>query len=175
MKGVYVLGQFPTSDALLAAARRLREQGFADLDAHSPYPLHGAAEALGLKRSRVPLFVLIGGLTGVTLGYLMQWWMNAVDYPILVGGRPAHSPPSNIPITFETGILLAVLSAFFGAMALFGLPQHYHPVFRVHAFRRASVDQLWLSVRLAKGMDEAVPRLLTEQGALQVESVEDDA
>jgi hypothetical protein len=175
MKGVYVLGQFPTGDALCAAARRLREQGFLDLDAHSPYPLHGAPEALGIKRSRVPLFVLIGGLTGVTLGYLMQWWMNGVDYPIIVGGRPPHSPPSNIPITFETGILLAVLSAFFGAMALFGLPRHYHPVFRVDAFRRASIDQLWLSVRLAEGMNEAVPRILTEQGALQIASVEDDA
>ncbi|HEX2570525.1 MAG TPA: DUF3341 domain-containing protein [Polyangia bacterium] len=174
MTGVYVLAQFADSDALFAAARRLREEGFQDLDAHSPYPLHGAAEALGLRRSRVPLFVLIGGLTGVALGYLMQWWMNAVDYPIIVGGRPTHSPPSNIPITFETGILLAVLSAFFGAMALFGLPRPYHPVFRVDAFRRASVDELWLSVRLAKGKDDAVSQILTDQGALQVTSVEDD-
>jgi hypothetical protein len=174
MSGVYVLGQFPTSDTLLAAARRLRQEGFEELDAHSPYPLHGAAEALGLPRSRVPLFVLLGGLTGATLGYLMQWWMNAVDYPIIVGGRPQHGPPTNIPITFETGVLLAVLAAFFGAMALFGLPRLYHPVFKAKGFRRATVDELWLSVRLAAGSDETVRRILTEQGALQIDAVEDD-
>ena len=167
MSRVFLLARFPDAEALFAGARKARELGFADVDCHSPYPLHGADEAMGLKKSRVPMIVLIGGLTGATLGYLMQWWMNAVDFPINVGGRPVHSPPTNIPVTFECGILCAVLCAFFGALALIGLPKPYHPVFDVEAFRRASIDQLWLSVASETEFPESVAAALTEVGALE--------
>src|SRR5918911_388198 len=96
----YVVAEFGDEAALCAAARRLRELGHTDLDAHSPVPLHGIDEALGLKKSLIPKIAFTGGLTGAIAGYLMQWWMNASDYVINVGNRPPHSPPTNIPITF---------------------------------------------------------------------------
>src|SRR6266567_7111788 len=102
----YLLAEFKDDQALLAAARRLRELGHRRLDAHSPYPVHGIDEALGLRKSRIPLIALVGGVAGAVGGYVMQWWMNGVDFVINVGNRLPHSPPTNIPITFETGVLL---------------------------------------------------------------------
>lgn len=169
----WMMGEFTTPDALLDAARKVRALGFTDVDTYSPYPLHGADEALGLRRSRVPLVVLAGGLAGATLGYFMQYWMNAVDYAINVGGRPLNSPPQYLPITFECGVLLAALSAFFGL--LFGflrLPQPYHPVFEVESFRRASVDRFWLSVASTEGVSEKVMQALAEAGAASTSVVE---
>jgi hypothetical protein len=141
-----VLGAFPSTEGLLQAARYLRERGHRDLDTYSPYPLRGVDEALGLRPSRVPAFGLFGGIFGVCLAYGVQWWLNAVDYPIIVGDRPPHAPPSFIPITFELGVLLAALSIFFGLLFLMRLPQPYHPVFESESFATASTHELWLSV-----------------------------
>ena len=168
----YVLAEFKDDRALLAAARRLRALGHRRLDLHSPYPLHGADEALGLARSKVPLIALVGGVFGAAGGYLMQWWMNAVDYAINVGNRLPHSPPTNIPITFETGVLLASLSIVVGFAALCGFPRTYHPTFELDAFRTASVDALWLSAEVKPDEAEAVVKELRELGALQVSAVE---
>ncbi len=168
----WVLAEFDGEEALLQAVRRLREMGHRQVDAHSPVPLHGAAEALGLPRSRVPLICLAGGLAGATSGYLLQWWTVGVDFPINVGNRPPHSAPAFIPITFELGILFASLSVFFGLLALFRFPRPHHPVFDVDAFRGASVDQYWLSVPVedpaASPADE-----LRRLGATRVEAVEE--
>src|SRR5262249_39309584 len=137
----YVLGEFRSGEELVHATRAMRDQGYQHLDAHTPFPVPGLPEALALPRSRVPLLVLIGGLSGAVLGYLMQWWTNAVDFPINVGGRPLQSAPSFIPITFECGVLLGGLTAFFGALALMRLPKPYHPVFEVPAFKSATLDR----------------------------------
>src|SRR4051812_1939293 len=108
----WFLGEFATPEGLLDAIRELRKRGpRGELDTYSPYPLHDAPEAIGLPRSKIPLFVLGGGLTGTIVAYLMQWWCNAVDYPINVGGRPPQSPPAFIPIVFELGVLLASFGA----------------------------------------------------------------
>src|SRR4051812_41273558 len=106
----YIVAVFDTPEKLFTASRTLRDAGHTDLDSHTPYPLEAADEALGLKKSWVPLIVLVGGLGGALLGYTMQWYLNAVDFPINVGGRPAHSAPSFVPITFEVGVLLGSLS-----------------------------------------------------------------
>lgn len=169
----YVVAEFAEERALLAAARALRGQGLAELDLHSPVPLHGADEALGLRRSAVPRIALGAGLVGAASGYLMQWWMVGVDFPINVGNRPPHSPPAFIPITFELGVLLAALGIFLGLFALWGLPRLHHPVFEVEAFRSASVDGLWLSAAVAPDRAEAVVAELRGLGARQVEVVED--
>jgi hypothetical protein len=142
----FVLGEFTTPDECVDAARKLRVSGVTGLDAYSPYPLHGIDEALELPRSKVPLMALICGVVGAGSGYLMQWWMNAVSYPINVGNRPMHGFWTNIPITFECGILGAVLSIFFGSVfGFFGLPRPYHPVFESERFRTASLDRFWIS------------------------------
>jgi hypothetical protein len=167
----WVLAEFEDEHALFAAARRLRELGHRRLDAHSPYPLHGAEEALGLRKSIVPLIGLVGGVTGAVTGYVMQWWMNGVDYVINVGNRLPHSPPTNIPITFELGVLFASLSILIGLFALSGFPRTYHPVFEVEAFRTASIDALWLSAEVPPGDAPAVAEELGRLGARQVERV----
>jgi len=114
----WIFGEFGSSSAMLDAARRLRQRGITQLDAYSPYPITGAEEALGLRKSRVPWIALTGGLTGVTTAYLLQWFTNAVDYPINVGGRPLQAAPAFIPITFELGVLFAAFSIFFGLLAI---------------------------------------------------------
>jgi hypothetical protein len=142
----FVLGEFSHPEACVEAARTLRESGVTGLDAYSPYPLHGIEDALDLPKSRVPLVALCGGLLGASGGYTMQWWMNSVSYNLNVGNRPSHGFWTNIPITFECGILLAVLSIFFGSIfGFFQLPRTYHPVFESEQFRTASLDRFWIS------------------------------
>jgi hypothetical protein len=169
----YVLGEFVKPEECVDAAAKLRAAGVGGLDAYSPYPLHGIDEALGLPRSKVPLVALIGGITGALSGYALQWWCNAVNYPINVGNRPSHGFWTNIPITFECGILLAVLSIFFSNIFyFFKLPQPYHPVFESERFRTASLDRFWISAEL--DTDEGVPDLeqrLRDLGAHKVHTV----
>jgi hypothetical protein len=169
----YVLAEFKDDQALFAAARRLRALGHRRLDAHSPFPLHGVEEALGLSRSKVPLIALVGGVSGAVGGYVMQWWMNGVDFAINVGNRPPHSPPANIPVTFEMGVLFASLSIVVGLFALCGFPRTYHPTFELDAFRTASVDALWLSAEVNPDETGAVVKELRGLGALQVSAVEE--
>jgi hypothetical protein len=148
----FVLGEFAEPQACVDAVRRLRESGVEGLDAYSPHPLPGIDEALALPRSKVPLVALTGGVLGALGGYAMQWYLNARAYPINVGNRPPHGFWTNIPITFESGVLLAVLSIFFGSVfGFFELPRPYHPVFESERFRTASLDKCWIS---AETMDE---------------------
>jgi len=169
----YVLGEFQEESALLAAARRLRELGHARLDTHSPVPIHGADEALGLRRSPVPLIALLGGLAGAAGGFAMQWWMNAVDYPIDVGGRALVAAPAWIPITFETTVALASISIVLGLFGLAGFPRLHHPVFEVEAFRSASLDGLWISAEVSADRAQAVADELARLGARNVSRVEE--
>jgi hypothetical protein len=171
MKKAFTLAQFKTSDAFLAAGERVRSLGWTDIDGHLPYPVDGMEEALGIKKSRIPLLVLIMGLSGATLGYIMQWWMNGVDFAINVGGRPPHSPPLNIPITFESGILLGSLTAFLGLWMLCKLPRLHHPVFELPEFRTASVDRFWLSVCTAIDDPESRAKLEAQLSSLGAELV----
>ena len=169
----FVLGEFSKPEACVEAARTLHAQGVPGLDAYSPYPLHGIDEALELPPSKVPLVALVGGLLGVAGGYVMQWWMNGVDYPINVGNRPPHGFWTNIPITFECGILLAVLAIFFSSIfGFFQLPRTYHPVFESEQFRTASLDRFWISVET--GDEAAIADLeakLRAAGATRIHTV----
>ncbi len=125
----FVLAEFGSSDALLDATRKLRERGHKNIDTHTPYPVHGIEDALGLGRAMIPKIVLLGAIAGALLGYGMMYFMNVVDFPINVANRPPHSAPAFIPITFELAVLLGGTSAFFGVLALMRLPLPYHPVF----------------------------------------------
>lgn len=138
--------EFETPEQLLEAARSARDQGYRQMDAYSPFPIDGLPQALGRKRTIVPLIVLIGGILGGSGGYFMQWYANVVSYPINIAGRPLHSWPMFIPITFELTVLCAALSAFFGSMLMNRLPQPYHPIFHAQNFERASVDRFFLCI-----------------------------
>lgn len=167
-----VLGEFGAEAALLEAARALRAHGRAALDIHSPYPLHGADEALGLRRSTVPLVALCAGVIGAASGYLLQWYTGVFAWPLNVGGRPPHSAPAFIPVTFELGVLFASLAIFFGLVGgYFGFPRLHHPVFEVEAFRSATIDGLWLSAEVEGGEAEATAAELRRLGARQVSIV----
>ena len=167
----YVLAEFPTGEALVAAAYKAREKGLLEVDTYSPYPLHGGDEALGLGRSKVPLIALGGGLAGMFGGFGMMAYMNGLSWPLNVGGRPPIATPAFIPITFETTVLVASLSIFFGLMALMRLPQPYHPAFDVEAFRSAANDGFWLSAVAPSSDSSAVVRELEAMGGKNVSAV----
>jgi hypothetical protein len=141
-----LMAEFDSATDIVAAARRTHEAGYKKIDAYSPFPIEELAEAIGFHHNNVALIVLIGGLFGCASGYLMQWWISAVSYPINVGGRPYHSWPSFMVVTFELTILFSVLAAVFGMLALNGLPMPYHPVFNVPRFDRATQDKFFLIV-----------------------------
>ncbi len=169
---IYVLGSFPDDHALLAAARRLRADGITRLDLHTPYPVHGAEEALGLPRSTVPIVTLVAGVTGAVTGYLLQWFTVGFDWPLNVGNRPPHSPPAFVPVTFELGVLFAALSIFFGLLfAYFRFPRVSHPVFEVEAFRSASIDGMWISAAVTDADADGVAGTLRRLGARDVSLV----
>ena len=141
-----IMAEFDTPQALIDAGKRTREAGYKKIDAYSPFPIEGLAEEIGFHFNEVPLVVLIGGIIGGLTGYIMQYWMSAVDYPLNIGGKPPHSWPAFIVITFEMTILFAGVSAVFGMLALNGLPMPYHPVFNVPRFAFASKDRFFLIV-----------------------------
>jgi hypothetical protein len=143
------MAEFNEPNALVAAARRVHEAGYRKVDAFSPYPMEALAEALGFHSSRLPLLVLIGGVTGLLAGYGLQYWASVIEYPMNIGGRPFHSWVSFIPPTFETTILFAALTAVLGMLALNGLPEPYHPVFNVPTFALATKDRFFLCIEAA--------------------------
>jgi hypothetical protein len=116
------------------------------MDAYTPYPVRGLPEELGMRRSIIPKLVLIGGLAGAAAGFGMQYFTNAIDYPLNAGGRPLNSWPVFVPIAFEVLVLVASFSAVLGMFFLNGLPKPYHPVFNVPQFVRASQDRFFLCI-----------------------------
>jgi Protein of unknown function (DUF3341) len=169
----WVLGEFRSPERLLEAARALRERGFVRLDAHTPFPVEGLAEVLGLKASRLPALGLIAGLSGAVGAYLLQWFTQRVDWPLNVGGRPLHAAPAFIPITFESAVLAAAGAVFLGLFVACGLPRVTHPVFELESFRSASVDGFWVSVAVDEAARlETVSETLRSLGAAQVAQVE---
>jgi len=140
------MAEFGTPDQLIQAAERAYEAGYRRMDAYSPFPIEGLAEAIGFQRNRLPLVVLMGGLAGCSGGFFMQWFASVIHYPLNIGGRPLNSWPAFIPITFELTVLCAALSAVLGMLAMNGLPKPYHPVFNVARFELASTDKFFLSI-----------------------------
>lgn len=173
----YVIGEFTEPDECVRAVLRLRGMGIEGLDAYTPYPIHGIDEALGLPRSTVPLVAITGGVLGALGGYFMQAWMNGKDYALNVGNRPPHGFWTNIPITFESGVLLAVLSIFFSSIfKYFQLPRPYHPLFESERFRSASLDAFWVTVETEdEGAISGLEEKVREVGAHKVHTVTESA
>ena len=170
-----LMAEFQDPNALLAATYRAHYEGYRAMDAYSPFPIEELHKALGSRHTRLPLLVLVGGVFGCLGGYLLQYWASAIAYPVNVGGRPLHSWPAFIPVTFECTILAAALFAVLGMLALNGLPMPYHPVFNVARFALASRNRFFLCIE-AKDPNfdlEATRRFLETLGPRGVATVAD--
>jgi hypothetical protein len=141
-----LMAEFDSANTLVAAAHRVREEGYKKVDAYSPFPIEELTEALDIRPTRLPLLVLMGGIIGCVGGYFMMYYSSVFAYPINVAGRPLHSWPMFIPITFELTILVAGVTAVLGMLALNGLPMPYHPVFNVPRFALATQDRFFLCI-----------------------------
>ena len=169
-----LLAEFDTPTELVEAIRKARAEGYRVMDAYTPFPVEEVAEALHFHDRRLPLIVLIGGIIGGLAGYGLEYWTSVIDYPINVGGRPLHSWPAFLPVTFETTVLFAAFSAVLGMLALNGLPMPYHPVFNAPRFALATRDRFFLCI---EGADprfdrEGTRRFLERLKALSVSEVE---
>ena len=169
-----LLAEFETPDALLLAAQKAYATGYRKMDAYSPYPVEGLPEAIGFEKTRVPLVVLIGGIAGGLTAYAMQYYSAVWDYPLNVGGRPLHSWPAFIPITFELTVLFAAFAAVSGMLLMNGLPKPYHPVFNVPEFRLASQTRFFLCLEAndSQFRPAETRSFLETLGALAVREVE---
>jgi hypothetical protein len=141
-----LMAEFDSAQELVDAAHKAQAAGYKKIDAYSPFPIEGLAEAIGFHKDRVALVVLIGGIIGGLTAYGLQYWVAVITYPTNIGGRPYHSWPSFIVVTFELTILFAGLSAVIGMLALNGLPMPYHPVFNVAEFSKATENKFFLVV-----------------------------
>jgi Protein of unknown function (DUF3341) len=165
-----MFAEFDSPEALERAFVRLQALGYTRLRSWTPYPVRGVVTRL--PESLVPWIMLVCGLGGAALGYFIEWWCNAYDYRLNVGGRPFHSIPAFIPIAFESGVLSASIAGFLSILGLSRLPRLYHPVFEIDGFERASIDRFWIGVGANDPRyDERVREVLEQSGALRCERV----
>jgi Protein of unknown function (DUF3341) len=150
-----ILAEFATPEELLRASQAAYHEGYRKIDAYSPYAVEGLAEAIGFNKTRVPLVVLLGGIVGALTAYGMEWYSAAVSYPLNVGGRPLHSWPSFVPITFELTVLSAALAGAVGMLVMNGLPRLYHPVFHAPEFKLASQTRFFLCIEARDALFDA--------------------
>ena len=169
-----VMAEFSNPSDLVSAARRVYELGYRRINGYSPYPIEELWEAIGFHHTRLPIIVFLGGLLGGIGGYFMQYWMEVVNYPLNVGGKPFNSVPAFIPITFECTVLCAAFAAVLGMLALNKLPQPYHPVFNAPDFALATRDRFFLVVEASdrKYNHDEVTSLLKSLGAVDVTDVD---
>ena len=159
-----LVAHFDTPEALLDATKKAHAAGYRRMDTYTPLPVEGLADAMGRKGNAIPLIMLLGGISGGVIAYATQWFSAVIDYPYNVGGRPFHSWPSFIPITFEFTVLLSALSGVFGMFFLNGLPRLNHPIFNARGIERATVDGFFLCIESAdpKWDPESTRRFLTD-------------
>src|SRR5467141_1411230 len=169
-----VMAQFDNPSRLVAAARETYAAGYRQINGYSPFPIEELTEAIGFKRTTLPLIVLAGGIIGALGGFFMQYWMEVIDYPINVGGKPFNSWPAFIPITFECTVLCAAIAAVLGMLALNKLPQPYHPVFNAPNFALATRDSFFLVVEANDPQydHDAIVTFMKNLNATEVNDVE---
>jgi hypothetical protein len=167
--------EFADPNALVSACQRVRDAGYKRWDAHTPFPIHGMDDAMGIRGTRLPLIVLGGGVTGAGLALLMQWWMNAIDYPFLISGKPFFGLPAAIPVTFELTILFSALAAFLGMWGLNGMPRLHHPLLKHRRCWRATSDRFIIVIEASDPLFDGrrTREFLSTLGGTAVEEVEE--
>jgi mono/diheme cytochrome c family protein len=171
-----ILAEYGDSEALIAAASKVSEEGFEKWDCYSPFPVHGIDPAMRIKRTVLPWIVLSAGLTGCATALLMQWWTNGYDYKYVISGKPFFSIPANIPITFELTVLFSAITAFLSMLILNGLPKLSSPLDHVKRFLRVSDDRMFVVIEATdpKYDPEQTKKLLEETKPLAIEEVPPD-
>src|SRR5437763_17019854 len=170
-----MIAAFRTAAAVLHAAQRVRDAGFRKWDVFTPFAVHGMDRAMGLRNSKVGWFAFLGGVTGYTTGMLMIWFMNALDYPIVVGGKPMFSPFAAFPPSYELTILFGAFGSLGGMLFLNRLPRLYHPLLKNRRFARVTHDRFFLVIETSdpKYSEQATIKLLEAAGSNHIELVED--
>lgn len=170
-----LIAEFETAADILNAAVQVRDAGYRRWDVHTPFPIHGMDDAMGIKNSKVGWFTFIGGATGFTTGLAMIWWMNKWDYPVVVGGKPLFSPLFPFPVAYELTILLASFGTLIGMFLLNRLPRLYNPLFRNSRFTRVTNDRFYLAIQCddPKFSSDTTRNLLEQAGSKHIEMVED--
>jgi hypothetical protein len=171
-----VVAEFDSAAAIYAGAKKVIDQGYTKVDAHTPFPVHGIENVLKQGASHVGWIAAFMGLCGIAGAQLMMWWMNKVDYEIWVSGKPPYAWESTIPITFECMVLLASFGALFAMLGINKLPRLHNPLFRHSTFHRASDDRFFLSIDSTdpKFDQMRTPQVLAEAGGHHVEVIEDE-
>ncbi|MDA7915824.1 DUF3341 domain-containing protein [Verrucomicrobia bacterium] len=170
-----ILAEYETPADAMAAADNVRENGYTSWDVYSPFPVHGMDDAMGLKNSKVGWFTFFGAVTGYTTGMLMIWFLNAVDYAIIIGGKPMFSPWGAFPPSYELTILFGAFGSLFGMMILNRLPRWHHPLLKHDRFKLASHDKFYVVIETAdpKFSEKDTRALLENTGSQRIEMVED--
>lgn len=170
-----LIAEYDTPAATMHAAEKIRDGGFTRWDVFTPFPMHGLDKAMGLKSPKVGWFAFIGGVTGYATGMIMIWWMNAIDYPIVVGGKPMFSPFGAFPPSYELTILFGAFGALLGMLFLNRLPRLHHPLLKHRSFAAATHDKFFIVIETAdpKYSDIETRNLLQSTGSKQIEMVEE--
>jgi hypothetical protein len=170
-----MLAEFTTTASVLRAAQKVRDAGFRRWDVYTPFPVHGMDQAMGLRNSRVGWFAFIGGVAGYTCGMLMIWFMNLLDYPIVVGGKPMFSPFSAFPPSYELTILFGSFGSLLGMLFLNRLPRLHHPLLKNRRFALVTHDRFFIVVECddPKYSEAETRKLFVETGSQHIEVVEE--
>ena len=170
-----MLAEYTTAREIYHACESVRDAGYVRWDSHTPFPVHNLDKAMGLRPSPLPWIVFAAGMSGASLGFLLQWWVSTIAYPIVVHGKPYFSYQAFVPVTFELGILFSAFGAVLGMLGLNRLPQWYHSLFNAPKFARATDDRFFISIEVSDPNydPEKTRALLESTGAVSVEEVED--
>lgn len=170
-----IIAEFKTQAAVMHAAEKVRDSGFRKWDVFTPFPIHGMDEAMGIKNSKVGWFSFFGGVTGYTSGMLMIWWMNAIDYPIIIGGKPMFSPFGAFPPSYELTILLGAFGALGGMLFMNRLPRLHHPLLKNRRFALVTHDRYFVVIETGdpKYSETETRKLLESVGSKHIELVEE--
>ena len=174
-KAYGIIAQFENPAEIIHAAEKVRDAGFRKWDVFTPFAVHGMDKAMGLKNSVVGWFSFLGGVAGYTTGMIMIWWMNAYDYPILVGGKPMFSPFGAFPPSYELTILFGAFGSLGGMLLLNRLPRLHHPLLKHRRFALATHDKFFLVIETSdpKYSEMETRKLLESLGSRHIELVEE--
>ena len=176
MNSYGILARFDSPKSLMHAAEKVRDKGFEKFDCHSPFPIHGMDEAMGLKRSKLGYLIGFMGMSGALFGFGLQSWIHSIEYPMNISGKPFFAYPAYAIITFELMVLFSTIGAVFGMMFFNRIPRFHHPVFYSEKFSDVSSDAFYVSIEVddPKYEESFVIDFLKDIGGTEIEVLKDE-